>query len=192
MVTDSLREVLDRLEAILASLGAPVVDLLRPPTEIPARVAGVNGHFQLHPDVIELYRWHDGTDDIGGSAHSLLPGLWSFPPFGASLGSQLGLIDELAYSGTLEHWRESWFPVLNAGLSFVAVDCHDGDVWSSSISLRTAQRLAPSLAAFFDRVVAAFASGSFRVIDGEVVAESEDVETLEFLRHGQTFGQQPV
>ncbi len=181
-MTERLRETLDRLERILTKIDAPVVELLRPPTEIPATVPGVAGPIDLDQSIVELYRWHDGTNDIGGSDNQLMPGLWSFPPFETSRESQVGLLDELTYSGTLEYWRESWFPVLNAGLSFVAVDCDDGTVWSSSIAGGTTVPTATSLRAFFDKVLLAFEANSFRLVDGDIVSESEDVETLEFLK----------
>lgn len=182
-MTEPLTATLDRLVEVLRAQGAPVVDLFRPPLKVPQSVPGLHGKpLVLASSVAEMYGWHDGTTDIGGAAYWLFPMGWWFQPFDTAMESLRGLIDELDYSPEMPYWRESWFPVLQAGLEVLAVDCASGEVWSSSISTGEAFLVAPSLDVFFARVISAFESGVFRVDDGAVVQADEDQDEIELLK----------
>ena len=176
-----LTPTLDRFEGLLHSAGASVADLFRPGIAVPESVPGVDGALMLAPEVVELYRWHDGTDDLGGSSNVLVPLGWSFPPFENQLGYLDESLDALEYSGNLTYWRRLWFPVLRFGLEALAVDGASGEVWSSSISTGEVSLVAPSLAMFFSRVIAAYEAGVFVVADGRVGLADEDLDEIAFL-----------
>lgn len=127
-----LTPTLDRFEGLLRSAGASVADLFRPGIAVPESVPGLDGPLMLAPEVVELYRWHDGTDDLGGSSNVLVPLGWSSPPFERHLESLEGYLDELDYWPEMPYWRRLWFPVLRFGPEALAVDGASGKVWSSS------------------------------------------------------------
>jgi hypothetical protein len=172
---------LDRFEDLLSAKGAPVVDLFRPGKAVPESVPGLDGRLVLAAEVVELYQWHDGTDDLGGSSNVLVPLGWSFPPFAGQLDYLEESLEALSHSGSLSYWRRSWFPVLQFGLEALVVDCESCEVWSSSISLGETSLVAPSLEVFFSRVISAYEAGVFVVRDGRVGLADEDLDEKEFL-----------
>jgi hypothetical protein len=141
--------LIDRLDALVAALGAlgsPVADHLRPGLD-PADARRVLGAVAVHPDVVALFAWHDGIDDLPGTDPPRDPKLFAG---GLSL---LPLADLLVVHG--DHGRDDWpggaFPVLTGvGGDHVAVT-PDGAVWSMAWG-EPAERLFDSLA---DAVAAA-------------------------------------
>lgn len=119
---------------------------------------------------------------------SAAPHIGSFPLVGGfRLSKRLWNI----WEGTSTHWStraqsltgKSWFPVLLAGIDALAVDCAEGagQVWYSSIELSSARLIAPSLSDLFHRIVRAYETGVFLVVDGVVEAADEDRDELDLL-----------
>ncbi len=138
----------------------------------------------LGRSVVDLYRWHDGTTDVGGSAYELFPFGWWFPPFETALEYLAGRLDEVEYAGFVPDWRTSWFPVLQSGMDALAVDCADenGAVWYSSISTGSCEIVTRSLEDLFYRVLLAYEGGAFVVVDGVVESADEDRYAIELLQ----------
>lgn len=182
-MAEQLASVFDEMEATLRRQGAPVVDLLRPPIRVEVAVPAFGDPVALGPSVVDLYAWHDGTTDIGGHSYVLFPLGWWFPPFDNAVEYLGGNLDVVEYSGAVSYWRNSWFPVLRAGMDALTVDCAEGagEVWYSSISMGSSRLVAPSLGDFFRRVVRAYETGAFLVVNGVVRAADEDRDVFDLL-----------
>lgn len=183
-MSGELADILNRLVALLRRQGAPVVSLLRPPLEVDIAVPAFGEPVVLGRSVVDLYRWHDGTTDIGGTAYRLFPFGWWFPPYESSIEYLGGNLDAVEHAGSVPYWRTTWFPVLRSGMDALAVDGADanGAVWYSSISMTSAEMVAPSLEEFFHRVLLAYERVAFVVIDGVVEAADEDRGDIELLQ----------
>ena len=183
VVDEELASVLDQIVGLLRRQGAPVVNLLRLRIEVDVAVPAFGDPVVLVPSVVDLYDWHDGTTDIGGTAYRLFPLGWWFPPFESAVEYLGGNLDVVEDAGSVSYWRKSWFPILRSGLEALAVDCADanGHVRYSSISTTSAEPVAPSLEYFFQRVLRAYEIGAFVVVDGVVQAADEDRDEFELL-----------
>lgn len=178
-----LVDLLDRLVELLRREGAPVVPLLRPPIDVPITIPGIVEPLVLAPSVRDLYKWHDGTTDIGGVAYCLFPRGWWFPPFNEALEYRAGRLDELEFAGVMPYWQASWFPIFRSGMNAFAVDCapDNGQVWFSSISMVTAEVVALSVESFVAAVLTAYEQGDFSVVDGVVDMADEEQDEIDLI-----------
>lgn len=184
MTSGSLISVLTTLEQVLRQRGAPVVELLRPPRDVPPSLDILGGRLALSRQVRDLYAWHDGTQDVGGAAYTLFPFGWWFPPFEKALE-----ILEIRLDGydpeSDSDWSPTWFPVLSSGMDALAVDCSEvvGPVWDAALSTGgTAEIVAASLQSLVERIIARYESGDFLVDDGRVELADESLYGLDLLK----------
>lgn len=149
--------VVEAFEALVAAhdeMGSPLRAALRPgldPAWVEAELIARVG--RSHPDLVELYAWHDGTDPIPGNWDAeLLPYGCLFPPFSWAAEVQSHGLEEVEYAGEdRPWWRASWWPALKlSGANFLAVDTPDGRLWESSIQMCAGNLLFESLTEFLE------------------------------------------
>ena len=181
----------DSLEALVAEhdrIGSPLRERLGPglPRD---RIESAVEALGLSPpaDVVDLFAWHEIRDDPRDDAR--VTWFWPASPYRLEEAAaayrrsmQIGgvtpaeLDTAIASSGpgsTLTgFWRSDWFPILYASPEEYAVVCPiDGEAraaspvwranWHPDESFPSAE-MAPTLAAFVDRVVELFQAGAYR------------------------------
>lgn len=157
---NEVRQLLEQIARHHDRLGTPLRKALRP---------GLDPHdlkrdlpFELHPDITEIFMWHDGLDWDkwhGSGSPALFPIYGSFLPFNNRADAALGMIDDLEHAGVeAPFWKRGWFPILGGGgLDEIVVDSDEnspsyGRVWFSSIEEMSSQYLADNVAALLRTV----------------------------------------
>ena len=166
LVVTQLTRSLDALVAEHRALGSPVGDFLRPglPAADVVTQLDVLG-LRAPPDVVELYGWADGTDEMAWQAHAgqapflRFLGDLAFPPLDAA-AEWCRTAREMAQTSSFDSpeglppesfWHPTWFPVFRLDRGEVAVACSGSEpatvhevIWDRPDERRTF----PSLTAF--------------------------------------------
>lgn len=137
-----LTMALDALIAAHRRLGSPAGDFLRaglPADAVVARLAELG--LPAPPDVVELYRWADGSDEAAWQADASqapflrFAGDTSFPPLDDAARwcrtvremAQTSAYDSMEGLTPDAFWHPTWFPVLRRDRGEVAVACLEGE-----------------------------------------------------------------
>jgi cell wall assembly regulator SMI1 len=143
---------LDRMVAAHTTVGSPLASYLRPGLHR-ERVVSRFAELGLSPpgELVDLYTWHDGTDqsawgaDRGEPAGLFLAPFVLFPPLAEAASDYREIMDSLRHleqeedyrSGAArgsEFWRPEWFPILQADAWRHAVTCQ-GESRGSIVSV---------------------------------------------------------
>lgn len=133
-----LTRSLDALVAEHQALGSPAGDFLRPGLPAADVVTQLDGlGLPAPPDVVELYGWADGTDEVAWQAHAgqapflRFLGDLSFPPLNATAEwcrtaremANAASFDSLEGLPPEAFWDPTWFPVFRLDRGEIAVSC---------------------------------------------------------------------
>jgi cell wall assembly regulator SMI1 len=133
-----LTRSLDALVSEHRALASPAGDFLRPGLPAGDVVAQLDGlGLPAPPDVVELYGWADGTNEVGWQADAgqapflRFLGDLTFPPLDAA-AEWCRTAREMAESASFDSpeglpaeafWDPSWFPVFRLDRGEIAVSC---------------------------------------------------------------------
>ena len=137
-----MSELTEALEALLrehARIGSPVPGYLRPgvpPDRVRSQIVDAIG-LEPHPDLVELFGWHDGIDDeawvrdAAGTGFARLFGDTHFAPLADAVASyresiEIDATTALYSDGAIETWKASWFPAFCQGWDTFGIECDPG------------------------------------------------------------------